>query len=287
MASVNRDLAARLAAQCGLAASDVPALLRSITDQGPDFQAAVLQHGSDVAAYLTSQGVEQAALARLLQRCTRLFATPVAQVAVPFEALLTVGLTPTEAAGSLPRHPTGSWWATYRVRSRAELAARVAHLRQHLGFTPKTLAQPDAKYLLRQPTTLLVALEAALEQELGIGRRLFTKYLRRFPPEYRGRATWQYIDPTLEENVERLRRRVEPLVQARFAPGAHRVAARLLCLAASRRPCLPGSLPHLLTPAARCFLRAPGLWAAGSTVRPGGEQRAVAGPGSASRLGVR
>lgn len=236
VARVNKEAAARLAGECGVPESDVPRLTRSIAVRGREYQAALIQHGFDFAAYLVSQGVERAALAWLLQRRTYLFTEPAAPVATSFETLLAVGLTPTEAARALPRHPHG-FWRKYNARP-SELAERAAYLRQ-LGFTPKHILQSGAEHLLAQQTVFLMALEVALQRELGFDRRLFKMWLAK--PGYQ----YQYGRPrVLPANVvvavKQLRYRMEPLVQASHARMS---CAPPVCVAVTiyRRPISPCS----------------------------------------------
>ena len=210
IASVNKQQAARVGEQCGLGPEEVTRLARSIAGYGRDYQAAFLQHSSAVADVLIGHGAEPPALGPLLKQRHDLFTKPAGEVDARMQAMLTIGLTPAEAAAALKRE---SWdyrscWANLPL-PQPVLAARAAHLRQ-LGLAPKWLLAAHMKRfstdsdLLSQPTQLLEQLEAVLQEELGGGRRLFVKWLRAGP----------YFTA---DAAEQLRRRTQLLVQARPA----------------------------------------------------------------------
>ena len=80
---VNEELAGRLAAQCGLPVDHVPGIKRAIAATSEDAQAALRQHGLDVAAHLAQQGVPKEELALLLEHPygMSLMARPVSEAA--------------------------------------------------------------------------------------------------------------------------------------------------------------------------------------------------------------
>lgn len=214
IAAVNRQLAARVAEQCGLGPEEAAHLARSIAQKGPDHQAALMQHGRDVAALLVNHGIEPPALAALLKQRNAVFMQPVADVAARLQAMLAIGLTPAEAAHALGQNLTVPEWDDLPL-AHPDLPARVAWLKQlavrcNSTFSPQRILASSVRMpapsmrLIEQPTRLLESCEAALQQELGGDCRLFCRWLCT-GPDFR------------RDGGEVLRRRAQLLVQVRLA----------------------------------------------------------------------
>ncbi|KAL4426219.1 hypothetical protein ABPG77_009834 [Micractinium sp. CCAP 211/92] len=206
---------AQLAEQYGCSQA---ALSQAVAALGTSYPAWFAEHSGDVAAWLASQGVDEAQLGRLLLRCPRLFTWPVEQRAgVLFGQLQGLGLTAAEAARCFLKQPVAATSPSFEpaIEVLAELFAAGSKssgpaeqlvgsfLREQptaavllmfgaealqeridsllgLGLSEAQLvaAARQTWRLLSVTRARLAALAGVLQQELGGGRELLAKLLR-------------------------------------------------------------------------------------------------------------
>ncbi|KAL4426245.1 hypothetical protein ABPG77_009860 [Micractinium sp. CCAP 211/92] len=239
--AVPADLEAQLAPLAQLCGCSPAALSRAVAAEGKPRQAGVVQHGAAVAAWLCSQGVSDVQLHRLLLCCPVLFSWPVEQRAgVLFGQLQGLGLTAAEAARCFEVKPLAATSPSFApaIGVLAELFAagsKSSGLAEQLVGS-FLLRQPAAAGLLKYGTETLqeridsmlglglskaqlvaaarqtwavlkasparlAALGGVLQQELGGGRELCAKLLRRVPR-------------LAASSLETVRLRAQALVQA-------------------------------------------------------------------------
>lgn len=120
---VNEELALRLAQQCGLPREDVPDIKRAIANIASDAQAALRQHGVDVA-FLAAQRLSKQELAELLRTRLDLFSKPVSDISPIFQALGEIRATPAQPAAFVDKKKlktlskVGSCWLCLHCKDR-------------------------------------------------------------------------------------------------------------------------------------------------------------------------
>ncbi|KAL4426231.1 hypothetical protein ABPG77_009846 [Micractinium sp. CCAP 211/92] len=156
MVAVPPDLEAQLTPLAQQRGCSPAALSRAVAGEDKVRQAGMVQHGAAVASWLRDQGVSDAQLQRLLLRCPLLFSWPVEQRAgVLFGQLQCLGLSAAEAARCFERQPVAAGSPSF-----APAIGVLAEL-----FAAGSKSSDPAEQL----------------QELGGGRELYAKLLRRAP----------------------------------------------------------------------------------------------------------
>ena len=106
---VTAELTASLAPLAELCGADLATVAAAAASLPNTRQQELVRSGQLVAAYLQGLGVEQAQLARLLERCPELFSWRVEERAgVLFAQLMGLGLSTAEAVRCFDRHPVAA-----------------------------------------------------------------------------------------------------------------------------------------------------------------------------------
>lgn len=132
------QVAAALAAACGIPPEDATGLAPQLAARGPVFLDAVQQHSGTVVGFLRAQGVPQPEVAALALRRPKLFSVPPDR---HLSLLVEMGLSAEEATRFMARQRSQMLSDGFHVDTTVtaeERLARIAALRR-LGLTPRQL----------------------------------------------------------------------------------------------------------------------------------------------------